>query len=45
MITYLILLAACIALLLKLITLIERAKHQADNQELRKHVIRMEGRR
>jgi hypothetical protein len=42
---YVVLLIASIALLYKVISLFERASHNRDSEELRKHVIRMEGRR
>jgi hypothetical protein len=42
---YVVLLIASIGALLKIMSLIERARHEADSEELRKHVIRMEGRR
>jgi hypothetical protein len=45
MITYTILVIAGIMLLYKLVSAIERSRHDSDNRELRRHVIRMEGRR
>jgi hypothetical protein len=44
-ITCCILLTAAIALLLKIVQAFGKAKHLHDSEELRKHVIRMEGRR
>jgi hypothetical protein len=45
MITYCILLIAAIIALYKLVSAVERARHDEDRRELRRHVIRMETRR